>query len=222
MNDLISWCKCGGRRASLFPLAPWGQETVSHGLCFGSWACHNLFSRVIQCSGVCFYQVRDAVTQTLCYIPQLREAGGWVGSFHTRRPDSSQGLSHKQWDACLSVAWSLVSGLQPRRQADQVSTHSLEWVRLLPQRLRKGTSQSFLKQCPQAGRALTGTCSFQRWAVWKFSSVWPVGVHLMFLPALPGQNPVEFAKNGSTVRRKYYLHVSNLGYRWEMMSKFDF
>lgn len=44
----------------------------------------------------------------------------------------------------------------------------------------------------------------------------------MFLQALPGQDPVEFAKNESPIKRKYYRYVSDRGYRWEMMSKFDF
>lgn len=44
----------------------------------------------------------------------------------------------------------------------------------------------------------------------------------MFLQVLPGQDPVELAKNESPIRRKHYLYVSGLGYRWEMMSKFDF
>lgn len=44
----------------------------------------------------------------------------------------------------------------------------------------------------------------------------------MFLQALSGQYPVEFAKNGSPFRRKYYLYVSSFGYRWKVMSKFHF
>ena len=104
---------------------PLGKETVSHGLCLGSWACQDPVTRVTHCGytlslWVCFCQVRDVVPHPCYSLLHLRLrwwwwcVGRWVGNLHTRCPDTRvRELSHREWDArfsCVSGPWSLALG----------------------------------------------------------------------------------------------------------------
>lgn len=63
INDLLLWCRCGGRKASLFP---WVQETMSHGPV--SWQLGLLGSshQSYPVLWVCFCQVKNVVPHP-CY-----------------------------------------------------------------------------------------------------------------------------------------------------------
>lgn len=125
IHDLISWCRCGGRTAGLGTrdCVTW---TVSwqQGL---SGSSHQSYLVL----GVCFCQVRDAVPQAVCSIWDWgRREVGWSSS---RKVSRHSWLRSPAMDCQMLAslcAWSLVFGLGPRCQADQVGTHSLEWVKL--------------------------------------------------------------------------------------------
>lgn len=149
ITDLISWCRCGGRRASLSPLAPWDRGLVSHGLV--SWQLGPSGSSQQSypvCWGLFLPGQGYSSSGSLLHL-RLREYGdmGWQSSHEVSR---HSWLRTQPWIVgCLPVCvfGSLVSGLGPWCQPDWVGTcslewfgtHSLEWVRLLLQTLRKGT-----------------------------------------------------------------------------------
>lgn len=161
-------CSCGADVEGEKPAFSPGFRRPCHmDLCLGSWACQDPVTRVTQCCEFVFARSRMwcHIPVTVCYVRLKWWWWVWVGwqSSHEMSRHSWFRNSATESGMLASVYLSLVPGLGPLCQADHVGIHSLEWARLLPQTLRKGVGQSFLKQCPQAGRALIGTCPFQRW-----------------------------------------------------------
>lgn len=113
INNLISWCKCGGKGARLFPLAPWGQGTVSHGLV--SWqlglsgSSHQSYPMLW---GLFLPGQRCSSAGSLLYL-SLRERGNGL-SLHrvSRHPWLRNSATYCEMLASLCV-WSLVCGLGP-------------------------------------------------------------------------------------------------------------
>lgn len=228
INDLILWCRCGGRRARLS--SP-GDRRLSHGLCLGSLtgSSHQLPS------AVGFVFARSGMQRHIPVMVHYIWGWGGAGGVCSGRMgwQSSHKVSRHPWVRNSAVdggtlasccVWSLVSGLGPWCQADQVGTHSLGWGRLLPQTLRKGTgypswnsahrlAEHWLALAPFRGRLGIAVESLQCLGYGSVS-------HLPPRNARP--EPSGTAKNELPIRSKCYLCVSNLGYRWEMMSRFDF
>lgn len=97
-EELLIWSRGADVKGEEPAFPPWlpGTGDLCHmPLCLGSWACQDRVSRVTECTGVCFCQVRDTALRAVCYIWDRGRTRRWVDSLHTRCPDTpGSELSH--------------------------------------------------------------------------------------------------------------------------------